>query len=233
MKRTGLCQNPRLDKIIRFGRYPQTRDGTDQTPIAWRVMRASGSHLLLLSELILECKRYHGHSPDVTWRDCVDITWRECDLRAWLNGCFRETAFTSDERRAIVTTLCTDNGSSDTEDDIFLLSVTEVTSLSAICGSTLRRAVGTDYAALPKPDGCHLYVYDKTNKDNYLLHEGNLTGCSWWWLRTQGNKPSRAFFVGTGGSIRSYANVSLARDGVRPALVVDMRHLPQEPQDPI
>lgn len=71
-------------------------------------------------------------------------------------------------------------------------------------------------------DGCSLYVYDKTNKDNYIIRSGEEVGCSWWWLRTQGNKPSRAYFVGTSCSIRSYANVSLARDGVRPALKINL-----------
>ncbi|MGC6589767.1 hypothetical protein ACPV3A_33145 [Paenibacillus sp. Dod16] len=42
-------------------------------------------------------------------------------------------------------------------------------------------------------------------------------------LRTQGNKPSRAFFVGPSCSIRSYANVSLSRDGVRPALKLTLK----------
>ncbi|WP_317617278.1 DUF6273 domain-containing protein [Paenibacillus elgii] len=56
-----------------------------------------------------------------------------------------------------------------------------------------------------------------------MIRNGEEIGCSWWWLRTQGNKPSRAFFVGPSCSIRSYANVSLARDGVRPALKMNLR----------
>ncbi|MFD0715520.1 DUF6273 domain-containing protein [Paenibacillus sp. GCM10027626] len=71
---------------------------------------------------------------------------------------------------------------------------------------------------MKKPDGCSLYVYDKTNKDNYIIRDGEETGCSWWWLRTQGNKPSRAFFVGPSCSIRSYGNNSIDGYGVRPAL---------------
>jgi hypothetical protein len=53
---------------------------------------------------------------------------------------------------------------------------------------------------------------------------GKKYGCSWWWLRNQGrlkdkgNDPSRAMFIGTRASIRHYARVDLARDGVRPAL---------------
>jgi hypothetical protein len=124
----------------------------------------------------------------------------------------------------IKTTHCTDNGegSPDTKDKVFLLSVSEIEDFSDIHGKDLRRTVGTGFAKMKKTDGCSLYVYDKTNKDNYIIKNGEAVGCSWWWLRTQGNKPSRAYFVGTSYSIRSYANVSLARDGVRPALKLNL-----------
>jgi hypothetical protein len=205
--------------IILLGTYPQLEDGTE-LPIKWRVLKNSGGEMFILSEDILDCKRYHGNREDIKWRDCVDITWHDCDLRKWLNEEFYHTAFHSEEKELIKTTLCTDNGndSPDTEDKVFLLSVNEIKNYSDICGKDLLRAVGTDFAKMKKSDGCSLYVYDKTSKDNYIIRDGKEVGCSWWWLRTQGNKPSRAYFVGTNCTIRSYANVSLARDGVRPAL---------------
>lgn len=209
----------RPGEVILFGTYPQTEEGIE-LPIQWRVLQNSGSELFLLSECILDCKRYHGDRVDIKWRDCVDISWQDCDLRKWLNDGFYNTAFNAAEKELIKTTHCSDNGegSPDTEDKVFLLGVTEIKDLSAMHGKDLRSAVGTDFAKMKKADGCSLYVYDKANKDNYVVRNGEEVGCSWWWLRTQGNKPSRACFVGTGGSIRSYANVSLARDGVRPAV---------------
>ncbi|HEX3031454.1 MAG TPA: DUF6273 domain-containing protein [Bacillota bacterium] len=223
-KAPNPMQNVKPGEIITFGTYPQTAEGVDVTPINWRVLQNSGSELFVLSECILDCKRYHGKSADITWRDCVDITWSECDLRKWLNNEFYNTAFTATEKEFIKTTHCTDNGEGtpDTEDKVFLLSVNEIKVLSDKYGKDLRRAVGTDFAKMKKPDGCSLYIYDKTNKDNYIIRNGEEVGCSWWWLRTQGNKPSRAFFVGTSWSIRSYANVSVARDGVRPALKINL-----------
>ncbi|MDA7025923.1 DUF6273 domain-containing protein [Bacillus sp. CLL-7-23] len=209
-----LNQNTNIGEIIRFGHYPQMAKGLDKTPIQWRVVHNSGEELFLLSEYILDCKRYHGKS--------VGITWHDSDLRRWLNEEFYNTAFNVAEKEFIKTTHCTDNGEGciDTKDKVFLLSVTEIKDLSIIHGKDLRCAVGTDFAKTKKPDGCSLYVYDKTNKDNYIIKSGEEVGCSWWWLRTQGNKPSRAFFVGPSCSIRSYADVSLARDGVRPALKI-------------
>jgi hypothetical protein len=34
-------------EIITFGIYPQTADGTDRTPIKWRVLQNSGSELFI------------------------------------------------------------------------------------------------------------------------------------------------------------------------------------------
>lgn len=220
-----LHQNAKSGEIITFGTYQQTADGLDRTPIKWRVLKNSGTELFILSEYILDCKRYHGESVDIKWRDCMDITWHGCDLRRWLNNEFYNTAFNTDEKELIKVTHCTDNGEGtpNTEDKVFLLSVNEIKNLSDIHGKDLRRAAGTDFAKARKNDGCNLYVYDKTNKDNYTIRNGEEVGCSWWWLRTQGNKPSRAFFIGTSCSIRSYANVSLARDGVRPALIIKLQ----------
>ncbi len=209
--------------IMTFGTYPQSADGKEQG-IQWRVLHNTGSELFLLSEFILDCKRYHGKSADLTWRDCTDQTWHDCDLREWLNNEFYNAAFNADEKQHILTTHCTDNGegTQDTEDKVFLLSVAELMELSTLHGEDLRRAVGTDFAKTNKTDGCKLYVYDKTNKDNYILRDGEEIGCSWWWLRTQGNKPSRAYFVGTGCSIRSYGNNSTDSYGVRPAMKINL-----------
>jgi hypothetical protein len=71
-------------------------------------------------------------------------------------------------------------------------------------------------------DECSLGVYDKSKKVDYMIINGKEVGCSWWWLRTQGNKPTRVFFIGTNFSIRSYGNNSIARYGVRPALKINL-----------
>lgn len=204
-------------EIITFGTYPQTADGTDRTPIKWRVLQNSGAELLLLSEYILDCKRYH--------REFVDITWRDCDLRKWLNDEFYNTAFNAAEKGFVKIAFCTDDGegSPDTEDRVFLLSVAEVKHLTNTLGKDFRRAVGTEFAKVKKADGCHLYVMDKNVETDYITENGRKYGCSWWWLRTRGSSPSRAFFVGTRASIRSYARVNLARYGVRPALKLDLQ----------
>lgn len=216
-KAAPQVQNAKPGEIIPFGTYPQNGEGADATPIKWRVLQNSGSELFILSEYILDCKRYH--------RDFVDITWHDADLRKWLNVEFYHAAFNDSEKQFIQTTHCTDNGegSADTEDKVFLLSVSEVKELTDIFGKGLRRAIGTEFSKIKKNDGCRLYVYDKKIRDNYIIENGEEFGCSWWWLRTQGNTSSRAVFAGTGSSIRSYGRVNLACYGVRPALKINLQ----------
>lgn len=117
-------RNVKPGEIITFGTYSQSKDGK-ALPIEWRVLHNSGSGLFVLSEDILECKRYHGKSADIKWRDCVDITWYDCDLREWLNDEFYNSAFNAAEKELIKTTRCSDNGEGtpDTEDNVFCLAL--------------------------------------------------------------------------------------------------------------
>ena len=108
-----------------------------------------------------------------------------------------------------------------------MLSVSEVKELTDKLGedslSAKRRAIGTEFSKIKKNNGCHLYVYDKKFRYNNIIENGEEFGCSWWWLRTQGNSSSRSFFIGTRNSIRSYGRVNLACYAVRPALKINLQ----------
>ncbi|MFN2139791.1 MAG: DUF6273 domain-containing protein [Candidatus Promineifilaceae bacterium] len=207
-------------QIITFGRYPQTAGGSDTTPIRWRVLQNSADELFLLSAYILDCRRYHGRY--------VDITWRDCDLRRWLNDEFYNAVFDGGEKDLIKTTRCTDNGagSPDTVDQVFLLSVAEIKELTdpndGTAAAIRRRTIGTEFAKVPKSDGCRLYVYDKGVERDYIIENSQKRGCSWWWTRTQlqiqDGRSSRAAFIGARSNIKSYGRVDLPYYGVRPAL---------------
>ena len=209
-------------EIITFGTYPQQADGADKTPIQWRVLQNSGDELFLLSEYILDCKRYHNEAMATAWRDC--------DMRKWLNRELFGVAFTDAEQERILTTLCTDNGagSPDTEDKVFLLSVAEVEAFtSPQNGKNQRRAIGTEYAKRQKADGCRLYVYDKGVERDYIVENGEKLGCSWWWTRTQSQRSignlSRATFIGARSNIKRYGKVDIKYYGVRPAIKLNLR----------
>jgi len=215
-----FLRSARPGENILFGAYPQTTGGEDRTPIRWRVLHNSGSELFILSEYVLDCKRYHC--------EFTAITWRDCDLRRWLNETFYQTAFTDAEKKLILLTHCTDNGegSPDTDDRVFSLSVAEVKAFTDAGDGTpatiRRRTIGTDFAKIKKPDGCHLYIYDKDVEKDYILEDGEKRGCSWWWTRTQpqtrADSSARASFIGARSNIKTYGRVDLPSYGVRPAL---------------
>lgn len=204
--------------VVAFGAYPQSSAVAGSEVISWRVLDRADGAVLLLSERILDCKRFH-HA-------FVETTWRDCDLRAWLNDEFFAAAFGDHERPMVEPTTCTDNGDGapDTVDRVFLLSAGQVRALTDPGGDgrPRRGAVGTGFARAPKADGCRLYVYDKDVAKDYLHEDGALRGCLWWWTRTQlqihGGRSSRAAFVGARGNVKSYGRVDLASYGVRPAV---------------
>lgn len=214
-------QDAQPGDLVTFGSYPHTAGGVDKALITWRVLGNSDGELFLLSEFLLDCKRYHA--------DFVDTTWRGCDLRRWLNGEFYDTAFSDDEKSLLQTTLCADNGEGcpDTKDKVFLLSVAEMkelkNSLSPVEFDATWRAVGTEFAKMKKDDGCRLFVYKGSIDAGYANRDGERQGCSWWWLRTQRGRIDRAYFVGVYGSLRGYGRVNLGGYGVRPALRLKVR----------
>ena len=207
-----------VNDLIAFGSFPQSSASDVAEPIEWRVLGRSAAAVLLLSDRILDCRRYHS--------ELVETTWRDSDLRAWLNSEFFGSAFGEDEHERILPTSCGNNGDGtpDTVDRVFLLSVHEVRTLTALTPDARprRAAIGTVFARLPRVDGCRLYVYDKGVERDYITANGVRQGCSWWWTRTQlqvaDGRSARAAFVGARGDVKSYGRVDLARYGVRPAI---------------
>lgn len=226
-------KNAKVGDMITFGTYPQTANGKDKTPIKWRVLKNTGNELFLLSEYILDSKQYHNIGS--TWsskqynNDDIDITWKDSDLRKWLNTDFYNRAFNDLEKKFVKITHCTDNGEDveNTGDKIFLLSVSEAREFTGKNADyslgARRRTRGTDFSKIKENTGCKLGIYDKTQEYNYIIENNEKFGCSWWWLRTQGNTSSRAYFIGTRDSIRSYGQVNLPYYGVRPAFKLDIQ----------
>ncbi len=114
----------RVNDPLEFGAYSQSSGDDRKEPIQWRLLDRSDRSVLLLSDRILDCRRYH--------HTFAETTWRGCDLRAWLNGEFCAAAFTDEDRTLLEPAACTDNGNGapDTADSVFLLSVKEVRTLT-------------------------------------------------------------------------------------------------------
>ena len=207
-----------------FGTYPQTADGTDSTPIEWRVLDVQDGRALLLSVYGLDVQPFNTE-----WSE--DVTWENSTLRAWLNDDFLNRAFTPEEQSSIpVTTV--ENGPEqhfsgythfycdDTQDRIFLLSYAEAHRYLGIVfwgiddeTNVKSRVAATDYA---KNAGA------EWRSENFWTLEGKKA--TWWWLRSPGYIRGNISRVIWRGSLCNRKS-NIANGCVRPSLWVDVTAL--------
>ena len=198
---------------IYFGNYYQSNSSTKE-PIKWRVLSVHGNDAFLLADQNLDAKPYNEEDTDVTWATCT--------LRAWLNGTFLNTAFTSAEQAAIKnTTVVNDDnpyrgteGGENTTDKVYLLSIAEASNTAYgfngefHADSETREAKNTAYAK-----ECGAWTETSTE------YEGN----SYWWLRSPGFDSSDASTVDSDGYGDDYGrNVRYVLSAVRPALHLNL-----------
>jgi hypothetical protein len=193
-------------------------------PIEWRVLENADGELFLLAEKKLDSAFYHEDNEDVTWEKSTVRSWLNGYGPTYHTGSsatdyseyeaygdnFIDTAFTASEKAAIVTSEVVNglltvggkerNNGNDTQDKIFLLSVTEVGDASygfdeGIEASETRTTENTGYG---------LHKYSEEFDRSWLAYS--------WWLRSLAslgadggwNSPptSRHFaFVSSNGSV--------------------------------
>jgi hypothetical protein len=204
---------PNINKIISFGGYD------------WRVLDVQDGKVLLLSDKIIEKRRYHS--------TLTSITWAECELRAYLNDSFYDS-LGADRERVAETQLSNPRnlwseivGGNSTRDKIFLLSLDEVDKYFGNSGDyeSKRRKCWNSTAMK-----YHQYDngwYISNSHDKSRITEDANGEASWWWLRSPGNKTSKInniTLVNASGLIRVDGNiVTQNAGGVRPAMWVTMK----------
>lgn len=192
------------DKIT-FGKYE------------WRVLDIQNNTALIITEYIIEQRPYHDAYKDITWADCA--------LRKYLNGEFYD-GFTEAEQSRIIPVLNKnpDNpwygskGGVDTKDNIFLLSLEEVT-----C-----RYFGDSSSKLYNPKKNQRYWFERKDENNSrrIARLEGVEWSTWWWIRTPGRVSVKAVYIHGDGNIGIQGNNILKGNisdgkclgGVRPAL---------------
>ena len=204
--------------VVTFGAYPQTKEGTDQTPIEWIVLDYDETNhkALLLSKYGLDAIPYN--------KEYTYITWEQCTLRAWLNGEFLKKAFSSKEQSAILITDVDNssgqgyskwntNGGNNTQDQVFLLSYAEANRYLGVTyddsNNTMSRVALTAYAI----------SHGAYTSDSYQTADGEPVG--FWWLRSPGNNRNSAAYVYSDGSL-NYSSVNGGKNVVRPAFWLNL-----------
>ena len=185
--------------IITFGRYEQDNNIINgKEDIEWIVLAKEDNRILIISKYALDCRPYNTSYTGVTWETCT--------LRKWLNNNFINSAFTADEKAMIPTvTVSADknpnystNPGNATQDQVFLLSITEANKYFSQCKATEYAVAGGAYV----------------NSDN---------GNCWWWLRSPGRDQSRAAYVNRDGDVSEIGClVDFDYYAVRPALWIDL-----------
>lgn len=219
--------NVAVGDVITFGRYPQTAEGTDETPIEWIVLDVQDGKALLLSKYGLDKVPYNKKSSA--------NTWEQCTLRTWLNGEFLSQAFNPEEQAAIRLTdvdnspsqgysgWSTDGGNN-TQDQVFLLSYAEANRYLGVTydysNNTKSRVAPTAYAI----------AQGAWTSDSGQTADGEPAGD--WWLRSPGNIQDCAANVNYVGSLDfdfAYSDY----DVVRPALWIDLESEALQPGSPV
>ena len=198
-----LFSKAQVGDYIIFGTYEQDSNSSNgKEDIEWLVLAREGDRLLVISKYALDYQKYNT--------TITGVTWASCSLRTWLNGTFINNAFSSDEQAMIrSTTVTADKNPSystspgnDTNDKLFLLSITEVNKYFST--DSARQCQGTAY--------CYA-------QGAYKASNGNC----WWWLRSPGNYSYYAALVLHGGSVYNRGDyVNYGAIAVRPALWIDL-----------
>lgn len=194
---SGKGEEHEVGETVTLGTYAGEK-------IEWQILekKAGGSYVLLAKEAV-EVKPYHTGADGAAWENC--------SLRAWLNGDFYNGAFSDSAKKKIVKTTVPNPGNAvsgtaggaATEDRVYLLSLEETAEYFGVDAYDLGSAEGlicmpSKFAA---GHGANMLLQESIDKFRdgfgYELKAG---ACSWW-LRSPGETPSRAAYVGPSGLV--------------------------------
>jgi len=205
----NLWKNTEIGDSFTFGNY----EGETE----WILLDKYGTTLLIISKNAVDCAWY-GKRP-FSFNDSTpkvgNTTWESSYLRWWLNDCFINEAFSTEEQSMIVTTKVSNpnnpeyntDGGNDTEDKIFLLSIEEA----------------EKYFSSKENRQCKPSAYAKGNGAS-VSDNGNC----FWWLRSPGMYENYAARVDSDGYILEFGTEVFshysdhAYTAVRPALWIDL-----------
>lgn len=201
-------------QYVQFGSY-FTEENGDRKPIVWRVLRSANGEAYILSELILFAAPVHGDYKN------YNRNWRGSDLYAYLNGKFKNDAFSPAEQAALLVR---------TEDDalVTLLSGPEMRDKTIgfeadkdrLCQSTPYASVAVDppIFEIPSPN----FWKEKRNQPHLYKYSVGGRKYSPWWSRTPSTDyahEQRRVMDGGKTGILSAGNSDM---GVRPVITLDL-----------
>ena len=195
-KLTETLGKANVGEYVTFGRYEQDNDKANGAEeIEWLVLDKQDGKMLLLSKYTLDCKPFNEKK--------VAVTWETCTLRKWLNDEFYNTAFNATEQDCILKThLVTEDSKwgvhpvNDTNDNIFLLSIKEVTTYFELDAYTEEGMYLEDPSRITQPT-----AYAEANGADAFRRqkESEYYGNGRWWLRTPGFSDDTTAYIDFAG----------------------------------
>ena len=215
---------PAVGDTVVFGAYEQdgnTKNGKE--PLEWMILDIDGDKALLITAKVVDY---------VKNTDSKTVLWSKCAVRTWMNDTFYKGAFSSADRKAILTTQVHTpenpyylRGGCDTKDRLFSLSMEEV-----IQYFETRGKIGDEFITITDPRALTEATPAALQK---ALKQGDCTAFDThlsWLLRDTGDTYCMAdvFIYGTDpdDAMLNYTG-DYMWDGVRPAMWVKLSALPQ------
>ena len=215
---------PAVGDTVVFGAYEQdgnTKNGKE--PLEWMILEIDGDKALLITAKVVDY---------VKNTDSKTVLWSKCAVRTWMNDTFYKGAFSSADRKAILTTQVHTpentyylRGGCDTKDRLFSLSMEEV-----IQYFETRGKIGDEFITITDPRALTEATPAALQK---ALKQGDCTAFDThlsWLLRDTGDTYCMAdvFIYGTDpdDAMLNYTG-DYMWDGVRPAMWVKLSALPQ------
>lgn len=187
---------------VYFGNYIQkdtngdgkVTDEDEKQPIKWRVLSVEeDGTALLLADKLLDMQPFDKNGK---------IDWEECTLRTWLNSTFLNAAFTEAEQEAIAETELETESAATVTDNIYLLSLEEVSNPEygfhplIDCESNTRKAEGTDLSVF--------------NNIWWLRTPHKTNGVFVYWIDSEGKNSQNSFFADISQWIRPALRLKLS-----------------------
>jgi len=188
------------------------------------VLKVHNGKALVLSDKVIDNRRYH-HTEEKT-------TWDKCELRNYLNKEFYFKFSPQDKKLIVETKITTNNnpwydtdGGSEVNDKIFLLSIEEVIKYFGDSGDLENRKswYWDDNESIVKEGADGGYLNDKYNNERIAKNKKGMP--AWWWLRSLGSSKHRIARVRDNGIICVHGSVTRGLSdsgGIRPALWLNL-----------
>lgn len=249
-KSNGSVTSDNLSSIkagytIKYGKYEQDNNEADGSEsIEWKVLDVQDNNALIVSNAVLDCKKYNETEDNVSWSDS--------ELRQWLNSSFYETAFSEDERNNITLSEINNYGTYEGYDEAgnWIISNTK-SDLKTVITETSEQKSTQDYVFLLSIDEVNKYLTSEKERKAFLSDYGTEVfiklgiqqaesygsvdekairtyyersekkygpGFCNWWLRSSGTLDGCATAVDYEGTPGQSMTVTTNDGGVRPAM---------------